>query len=279
VIAQFRSLVEVTLGDAEAARETQRQFGSGVSDFADMIPVVGHVKGGIHYAVGDKENGDNSMKAASRSTGVVAGGVGGFFVGGPVGAVAGGVTGGLLLDGVITSADSLAHMQFRPAGTVNALGKVMQAPSDAGVLFDAAVSPIIGSKTEVPFPEEQKLWHEAAERFIRKLTMPGTMEELISFLVRFGYKFNDSRCRGSCKIYKFEDLHAFLKEMPQVEVPFVCVAEYLTVNSHAPDFKGTVRQTFGLVQADHHTKFVWYSIALVSSSLVRSKVRSELLLH
>ena len=65
-----------------------------MSNFADGIPVVGHVKGGIHYICGDKEGGDNAMKSSSRTVGVIGGGVGGFFVGGPAGAIGGGLTGG-----------------------------------------------------------------------------------------------------------------------------------------------------------------------------------------
>jgi hypothetical protein len=37
------------------------------------------------------------MKQASRTVGVIGGGVGGFIVGGPVGAVAGGIGGGALI--------------------------------------------------------------------------------------------------------------------------------------------------------------------------------------
>lgn len=43
---------------------------------------VGHIKGGVHYAMGDNEKGDDAMKSASRSTGVVLGGIGGFAAGG-----------------------------------------------------------------------------------------------------------------------------------------------------------------------------------------------------
>ena len=42
---------------------------------ADGIPVVGHVKGIVHYATGDQTKGDNCMKAASKSTLVLAVGV------------------------------------------------------------------------------------------------------------------------------------------------------------------------------------------------------------
>lgn len=67
VVSQTRSLVEVSMGDADAAAETQKQFVQGANDFADKLPVVGHIKGGIHYACGDREGGDKAMMNATRS--------------------------------------------------------------------------------------------------------------------------------------------------------------------------------------------------------------------
>lgn len=66
VVSQTRSLVEVSMGDADAALKTQQQFGTGMSDLADAVPVVGHIKGGIHYACGDTEGGDKAMMHATR---------------------------------------------------------------------------------------------------------------------------------------------------------------------------------------------------------------------
>ena len=68
-------------------------------DIVDAIPVVGHVKGVVHYACGDQAGGDKAMVASSRSTCVAGGAAGGFLVGGPVGAVAGGMAGGAARDG------------------------------------------------------------------------------------------------------------------------------------------------------------------------------------
>ena len=62
--------------------------------FADGVPVVGHIKGGVHYALGEEEKGETAMKSASRTTGVIIGGVAGTIVGGPAGGVAGGIAGG-----------------------------------------------------------------------------------------------------------------------------------------------------------------------------------------
>ena len=66
VVSQTRSLVEVSMGDTDAAAETQKQFVQGMSDFADRQPVIGHIKGGIHYACGDREGGDKAMMNATR---------------------------------------------------------------------------------------------------------------------------------------------------------------------------------------------------------------------
>jgi len=99
----------------DVAVDTAKNAGEAVVDIADGIPVVGHVKGGIHYAVGDREGGDKAMKAASRTVGVIGGGILGM-AGGPAGAIAGGVAGGAVMDGVITGTDSLVHGEFRPSG-------------------------------------------------------------------------------------------------------------------------------------------------------------------
>jgi hypothetical protein len=89
-------------GKHEDAKNIWKNVGQLAEGVVDSLPVVGHAKGGIHYAIGQRERGDAIMKSASRSVGVIAGGTGGFFVGGPVGAVAGGVAGGAAVDGIIT---------------------------------------------------------------------------------------------------------------------------------------------------------------------------------
>ena len=66
IVSQARSLVEVSMGDEEAARETQRQFGQGMVDLVDRTPGIGHIKGGIQYACGDKDGGDKAMVSATR---------------------------------------------------------------------------------------------------------------------------------------------------------------------------------------------------------------------
>ncbi|KAE9547603.1 hypothetical protein FO519_009185 [Halicephalobus sp. NKZ332] len=161
VVSQTKSIVQAISGDTEGAAtsaallitgnadealEVQKEFVKGVSDVADGIPVVGHVKGTIHYVAGDTEGGDKAMKSASRTTGVVAGGVGGFFVGGPVGAVAGGIAGGAAMDGITTVVDSAVHDEYRPAGYIAAVENIIENPN-AGDIFDTVAMPVFDGLT------------------------------------------------------------------------------------------------------------------------------------
>lgn len=79
VVSQIRSLVESASGDNEAARETQLAFAGNLSNVADAMPGIGHIKGGIHHAVGDHEGGNRALLSATRTavvvgTGIVTGG-------------------------------------------------------------------------------------------------------------------------------------------------------------------------------------------------------------
>ena len=103
---------------------------------ADSVPVIGHAKGTIHYICGDREGGDNAMKAASRTIGVAAGGIGGFVVGGPIGAVAGGISGGAAMDAIISGADSAVHDEKRLYGHLYALDRAIAGKMKPGEAFD-----------------------------------------------------------------------------------------------------------------------------------------------
>lgn len=144
IVSQARSLVEVSMGDAEAARRTQIEQGKMLNGLVDSVPVVGHIKGGVHYACGDRNGGDAAMKASSRTTGVLGGGAVGFIAGGPVGAVAGGIAGGGILDGATTAVDSGIHGEFRPSGYVAAVNECVNEGGckKAGAIFDAALMPV-----------------------------------------------------------------------------------------------------------------------------------------
>lgn len=130
-LGQVDAVNECVRRSAPACGETLRAT---VNDTADAIPVLGHIKGGIHYAVGDQKGGDQAMKSASRTVGVVGGGVAGIFVGGPVGAVVGGVAGGAAMDGIITGADSAVHQEYRPAGQVAAWTQAIKNEDPAGLI-------------------------------------------------------------------------------------------------------------------------------------------------
>lgn len=134
VISQGRSVVEYIKGNKKSAKQTQIEFGNFILSIVSSIPVIGHVKGGIHYALGDDEKGDASMKAASHTTAVLAGGAGGFILGGPPGAVAGGISAGVAIDSTITGVDSAVHSEFRPYGILEPLNN----PRDPGKWCDAA---------------------------------------------------------------------------------------------------------------------------------------------
>ena len=147
VVSQIRSACEWAQGDSNAARETQKECLGFISDVIDGIPAVGHVKGGIHYACGDKDGGDKAMKSASRTTGVMGGGVVGFFAAGPLGAAAGGVAGGLAMDGLTTGIDSAVHKEYRPSGMVAQVTEIAKDPKNPGVWFDTMATPVFDAMT------------------------------------------------------------------------------------------------------------------------------------
>lgn len=111
--SKVTSTVQLIAGDADGALETQKKCGNALLRTADGIPLVGHAKGAIHYACGDTEGGNRAMMSATRTTGVMAAGAGGFLVGGPVGAVAAGVAGGAAFDTSVTVIDSVANDEYR----------------------------------------------------------------------------------------------------------------------------------------------------------------------
>lgn len=130
VISQVNSAIRAIGGDIKGAERVQKRFVNGVSDFADGIPVVGHIKGGIHYAVGDKKGGDAAMKSSSRTVGVFGGAIAGTLTGGPVGGVMGGIAGGVAMDGITTGVESSIHHKYMPNGTIHSVTN-LNSPGDA----------------------------------------------------------------------------------------------------------------------------------------------------
>ncbi|OQV23298.1 putative Chitinase A1 [Hypsibius exemplaris] len=126
VVSQVKSAVQAATGDTEGAAETQKKFAGNLEEAVQGVPVLGHIDGAIHYAVGDKAGGEAAMKSASRSVAVI----GGAIVGGPGGAVAAGVA----YDGLVTGIDSAIHGEYRPYGVVDYVTRIGSA--DAGEHFD-----------------------------------------------------------------------------------------------------------------------------------------------
>ena len=95
-------------------------------------------------SAGDEEAGNIAMKSASRTTGVLGAGLGGFFLAGPAGAVAGGVAGGLAMDATTTMFDSAVHREYRPNGQVAAVAgirkKLENGENIAGDVFDVVAT-------------------------------------------------------------------------------------------------------------------------------------------
>ena len=127
-VSQIRSAVEAGCGDSEAARQTQLYFARELEGMADALPGVGHVKGAVHYGLGQKDRGDRAMKSASRTVAVVGAGI----AGGPGAAAAAGVA----YDGLVTGIESGIHGKFRPEGGIfNAAHRIAKGDHAAGHLF------------------------------------------------------------------------------------------------------------------------------------------------
>ena len=99
VVSQARTMTEAATGNVKAAQETADAFNASAAQFwegaADSTPVLGHIKGSIHYALGEEEKGRNCMIGASRLVAAVGGGL---AFGGPCCAIAGAVTGAASFD-------------------------------------------------------------------------------------------------------------------------------------------------------------------------------------
>ena len=137
VQAVVHSAVALFDDDAKAGlADHWKKVGSSAVELVDGMPVVGHVKGVYHYLDGDKEAGDQCMKAASRSTAVVGATVltGGLGAGWAATAA---VTSGLAMDEVTTVADSLIHDEFRPSGHLASICHAIDS-GDPTAYLDAA---------------------------------------------------------------------------------------------------------------------------------------------
>lgn len=138
---QVTSTAQLLCGDVDGALETQKKCGKALLRTADGVPVVGHLKGAIHYACGDQEGCDRAMLSATRTSSVMGAGALGFLAGGPVGAVAAGVAGGAAFDTTKTVVDSVVHDEYRPSGYYAAIGNIVDNPNP-GDIFDTCFIPV-----------------------------------------------------------------------------------------------------------------------------------------
>ncbi|KYK58816.1 hypothetical protein DCS_05834 [Drechmeria coniospora] len=110
IIAQLKTLVQAITGDVAGARKTNEEFidawtnhlGQTASDLADGVPVIGHVKGIVHFIMGDVEAAIHSEEAASRTLVVLSAAALTAGTGGLAAPVLAGVVGGLAADTVVT---------------------------------------------------------------------------------------------------------------------------------------------------------------------------------
>ena len=140
-----KTVVKLAKHTAEAAVESGKVVIHTTNEVANGMPVIGHIKGGIHYAIGDRKSGNEAMKKASRSTGVVVGGVLGVS-GGPVGMVAGGIAGGAVMDGITTGVESAVEGKYTPAGQIKAWTNVATGKDPQtiiGGVVEGVMSPIM----------------------------------------------------------------------------------------------------------------------------------------
>lgn len=119
VVSQVKAGYEVYHGHSEDALETQWQFLENTSYLMNSVPIVGHVKGLIHFTWGDYEGSLDAMKLSTRASGVMLGGIGGLAVAGPGGSIGGGLAAGAAMDSIFTGVGSLAHEEFVPDGYWN----------------------------------------------------------------------------------------------------------------------------------------------------------------
>lgn len=155
IVSQSRSAAEAVFISSEAARKTQLEFLTNVKDVGYGVvtgtPGVGHAVGAVQYAAGFKSAADATMKSASRTTGVIIGGMAGFTVGGPAGAIAGGIVGGTTMDGVTTGVESAIHQKFMPNGQVSTVveikKKIDNGENVSGAVFDATVGVVMDGVT------------------------------------------------------------------------------------------------------------------------------------
>eukprot|EP00918_Siedleckia_nematoides_P022843 GHVU01049170.1.p1 GENE.GHVU01049170.1~~GHVU01049170.1.p1 ORF type:complete len:193 (+),score=11.48 GHVU01049170.1:266-844(+) len=145
VVSQIRSAVEWMKGDAETARETQVLFCKVWIATLDGSPGIGHLKGAVHYGMGDKESGDRSILLASRTCGVAGGGIVGALLAGPLGAALGGLTFGVIMDSFAVACQLLFNQKEEYQGLFGSVRGFQEGALTPGSEFDSAALVVIDS--------------------------------------------------------------------------------------------------------------------------------------
>jgi hypothetical protein len=96
VVSHGVAVVAKIIGKDEMAKEYWDKGNEAASAMLNSMPVVGHVKGAIHYLCGDSEGAEKAFLAATRTTVVLATGACGSLVAGSVAAIVGGILAGAL---------------------------------------------------------------------------------------------------------------------------------------------------------------------------------------
>ena len=110
IATPINGLIQESKGNYQESERLKKSYLNAASSVVDGVPVVGHVKGIVHYAMGDKEKGNRSMEASTRTAavlgaGVLTGGLGGGLV---AGATAG-VGSGVAYDATVTVIDKVEN--------------------------------------------------------------------------------------------------------------------------------------------------------------------------
>lgn len=140
IAANINLAVAAYEGDSRKVKYLRKKQEEAWLSIVDSTPVVGHVKGIVHYAQGDAEKGDACMISASRTTAVT---VATVFTAGS-GALVCGLTAasaGLGTDIVTTTVDSAVKKEFRPAGFCAAVNRAVET-KDPNDVFSAVALPV-----------------------------------------------------------------------------------------------------------------------------------------
>ncbi|XP_076285166.1 uncharacterized protein LOC143211398 isoform X2 [Lasioglossum baleicum] len=134
-VSQLTSIVQLATGHTEAAIETQKRCIGTINNVVNCVPVIGHVKGVLHHAVGDHKGGNQALNAATRSTIVATSGVAARIISEGIGAIPAAIAAGAIYDVAASSISREAQ------GIVAAFINAVDNPS-AGGIFDLVAIPV-----------------------------------------------------------------------------------------------------------------------------------------